>query len=1154
MKRRLLWLIALSLFLLVTIGLGLLVATAPGMRWLLSRAAPLAPGRLRIARIDGTLLGPLSLRGIDYTDESGQLTVDQLRLSWRPIHLLRGEFSIDTLSVQGVQYKQPSQQRSPRQGGGGPLPSIRLPLRIEVSKADIDRITYASGDQRVTLDHVAISGRMDERGLKIRSLQVASPLFDLSLSGTIDPRGDYPFSVAIVWSAPLPAAPPLQGEGEVQGTLKQFDLRHRLTKPFRIGTQGTVRLEEGAPRFDLTGAWNKVQWPPAGEAAIESTDGSYRISGRIDDYQFHLQAGLQGRGFPDSLWKMEATGTRASASLKAVEIQTLGGKIDGRGEIAWQPTLRWTLALNGSALNPGERWPDWTGRIGFHLDTRGAWAERGPVGRLQLSELKGRLRGYPVRARVRLKVDQEAYDLEALDVRSGEAALIASGEFRNRWNLRWKIQAPDLAALVPNAGGGLFGSGSVRGPQALPTLSANIRGTAVKWTENRVHQFDLNGLIDLQDKVASHIELNAEGIAAAGQVIARLHMDGKGRLAEHTLQADARSRDQQVSLRMEGGLAGKQWKGAMKKSVLQDKLFGKWTLDQPMPMTLATDAVHLEKGCWLQAPARLCVAGGWQREQGWRTEGRAERLPLGLAKPWLPPDLILSGAVDGEWSASQNGGRLQFKTQWTPQPGMLVYKVAKEEPLGIPFQDGLFQAELNGETLQAKARLTLTGYGALQSALTLAPIGLQADWRQSRLQGTVQARLDRLEPVAAFVPAVTQAGGKIRIDFALAGTPIEPQITGKATLEEGKARISPLGINLDPIRLQIRSGQNGTLLIDAEAHSDPGRVKVNGTIGLDAKQGWPTRLSIRGERFKAVDLPEVRLLASPDLTLQVRGRKVTLDGDVLIPEAQITPRELPKEAIQVSEDAVVVRTPSGEASGAAQGWQISTDVRIRFGDKVAFNGFGLTGKIAGELLTTEAPDQPTLAEGTLRIIDGQYRAYGQKLDITDGRLIFAGPTDNPGLDIRAVRKVEEITAGIHVSGTLKHPQSTLFSDPPMDDANTLSYLLLGHPLHQASGAEGDLLTKAIAALGVKGGNLLAKKVARTLGLDELTLQAGNTPQETTLVIGKYLSPRFYVSYGIGLFESSNTLSLRYKLNQSLTLRAQSGQEDTIDLLYTHEYN
>ncbi len=1154
MKIRHLWLAPLLLFLFFGIGLGLLVSTEPGARWLLSRAIRFAPG-LRIANVDGTLLGPLSLKGVDYKTKTGQLTAKEIRLTWRPIHLVRGEIAIDLLSIQGVHYSRFSGERAPGESETGPLPSIDLPLRIVVSKAAIDGIAYTSGDQTVTIDHVAITGRMDEQGLQVESLQVAAPLFDLSLTGKIDPRGAYPFEVSIAWSARPLADAPFQGKGGAKGTLKEFNLHHQLTEPFLIGTQGTVRLDEAAPTFDLNGAWNNVRWPPTEDAMVESTEGAYRLSGRIDDYRFHLQADLHGPSFPGTHWKVEGAGMKTMATLKEVAIQTLDGKINGRGEIAWQPDLRWMLTLHGAGLNPGNHWPDWKGSVGFQLDTNGQWTDRGPIGRFRLSELKGNLRGYPVYARAHLQADQETYSLEALDLRSGPARLIASGELKDRWDLRWKIQAPDLAAILPDAGGSLTGRGTVGGPRSLPTLSADMQGKSLKWAETKVHQFHLNGLIDLQDKIASHLEFTAEGIEAAGQAVARLHAEGKGRIAGHSLQADVRSADQRVAFQIQGGVHGKRWEGTIRQSLLEDKRLGKWILDRPVPMTLAADAVDLQRGCWLQAPARFCMSGRWQQPQGWQAKGRAERLPLALAKSFLPPEVILSGSLDGEWTVLQRDGRLQFKTRWIPRPGMLVYQISGDEPIRIPYQDGLFQAELEGETLRAQTELTFPGQGALQAAATLAPIGRQADWRQSRLKGALQVHLDRLEPISAFVPAVTQARGKLRIDFTVAGTPAEPQVTGQAVLDEGKARIPALGIDLDPLRLEIRSAENKVLRIDGAARSGPGQVKLNGSITLDPEQGWPTRLSVRGDRFESVDLPEAHLFASPDLTFQLRGRRIELNGEVLLPEGKVAPRELPKGAVQVSEDAMVVRVPAGgKIQPHGQGWEIYSRVTIRLGDKVSFNGFGLSGKIAGQLTATDAPDQPTLAEGALRIIEGQYSAYGQKLAITEGRLIFAGPTDNPGLDIRAVRKVEEITAGIHVSGTLKRPQSTLFSEPPMDEANTLSYLLLGRPLNKASSAEGDLMTKAISALGVKGGNLLAKRIGRKLGLDELTLQGGESVEETTLVIGRYLSPKFYVSYGIGLFEASNVLSLRYTISPRLTLRAQSGEENSLDLLYTREYN
>lgn len=1156
MRYRLFWIIPLLLLLLLGVGLGLLVTTEPGARWLLSQAARFAPGALRIAQVDGTLLGPLSLKEINYTDEALRLAADEVRLAWRPARLLRGELSIELLSIRGVDYRQPSKEPAPGEAGEFSPPSIDLPFRVVVTKATIDEMTLTSGEQTVTVDHVALAGRMDEEGLQIELLQVAAPQFDVSLTGKVNPQGDYPFEGLIAWSVHSMPDTPFQGKGEVKGTFKRFNLRHQLNTPFSVTTQGVIRLENGTPLFDLNGDWREVKWPPTEAPMIESTDGSYRLDGRSDDYTFHVEADLHGPSVPGTRWKIDGTGTDKSANIQEIAIRTLDGTINGQGEIAWQPAVRWALALDGSKLNPGTHWADWNGRVAFHLDTRGKLTDAGPVGQVRLSELKGKLRGYPVNARAHLKVNQAHYDLEALDLRSGEAQLLASGALKEEWDLRWKIRAPDLAALLPDAGGRLVGSGRIRGAKSLPTISADVQGHALRWTETSIKRVNLNALVDLQDKVDSHIELNVEGVRTAGQMITQLSAEGRGRLAGHTLLFDGRTRDQRISLRMQGELEGKQWKGALKESFLQDKTLGRWLLEQPMPMILAADTVDLSQGCWIQEPARICFAGQWQQQQGWETEGRAEAVPLDLVKPWLPPEAILSGALKGVWRASQRGGQLQFKTEWIPEPGTFVYKAIGEEPIPFPYRDGLFQAELTEETLRIKTGLTFTGHGAVRAALTANQFGLDTDWRQSRLEGTLQADLDRLEPIAAVIPSITDPGGKLNVDFALAGTLHEPQLSGKATLNEGKIRIPALGIDLNPLRVEIRSAAQNIVRIDAEAQSGPGQVKVNGTITLNADQGWPTHLSIRGEQFEAIDLPEVRLLASPDLTLELQERRIELNGEVLIPEAEITPRELPRGAVQVSEDAVIVRTPSGQAPGAeaAEGWNIYTRVLIRLGDEISFTGFGLSGKITGQLLATDTPNQPTLAEGTLRIVEGKYQAYGQKLDIAEGRLIFAGPTDNPGLDIRAVRKVEEITAGIHVSGTLKRPQSTLFSEPAMDEANTLSYLLLGRPINQASSEEGDLMTKAIAALGVRGGNLLAKRIGRTLGLDEVRIQAEDSIEEATLVIGRYLSPRFYVSYGIGLFEAGNTLLLRYTINRTLTLRAESGEENAIDLLYTREYN
>jgi translocation and assembly module TamB len=47
-----------------------------------------------------------------------------------------------------------------------------------------------------------------------------------------------------------------------------------------------------------------------------------------------------------------------------------------------------------------------------------------------------------------------------------------------------------------------------------------------------------------------------------------------------------------------------------------------------------------------------------------------------------------------------------------------------------------------------------------------------------------------------------------------------------------------------------------------------------------------------------------------------------------------------------------------------------------------------------------------------------------------------------------------------------------------------------------------------------------------------------------LTVGQYLSPRVYLSYGVGLFEPGEVITLRYKLSRDLSVQAQRGPEDT----------
>ena len=160
--------------------------------------------------------------------------------------------------------------------------------------------------------------------------------------------------------------------------------------------------------------------------------------------------------------------------------------------------------------------------------------------------------------------------------------------------------------------------------------------------------------------------------------------------------------------------------------------------------------------------------------------------------------------------------------------------------------------------------------------------------------------------------------------------------------------------------------------------------------------------------------------------------------------------------------------------------------------------------------------------------------------------------NNPGLDIRAVRVTGDVTAGIKVSGRLQSPRLDLFSIPAMGETDTLSYLLTGGPLDSASSGQGAMLSQAALALGLSGGDRIARSIGDRFGFDEMRIESSSSGDQASLVVGRYLSPRLYVGYGVGLIESINTFNLRYKVTERWQLEAESGAAQGADLFYRFE--
>jgi translocation and assembly module TamB len=244
---------------------------------------------------------------------------------------------------------------------------------------------------------------------------------------------------------------------------------------------------------------------------------------------------------------------------------------------------------------------------------------------------------------------------------------------------------------------------------------------------------------------------------------------------------------------------------------------------------------------------------------------------------------------------------------------------------------------------------------------------------------------------------------------------------------------------------------------------------------------------------------------------------------------------------------VVVNEAPRAADEPGAGLPLYARVEVVLGDGVELAGFGLDATLDGRLTVVERPGRRPTGSGEVRIA-GQYKAYGQDLTITSGRVLFAGtPLDDPRLEIRAIRELDDdLQAGLSIRGTARNPEVSVFSDPSLGETDALAYLVTGRPMNAigagGTGEDGELVQKAAQSLGTAAGGLLAKRLGQRLGIDEVGISDSEEIGGAAFTVGQYLSPRLYLGYGIGLFDPGQVITLRYALGENVSVQAVRGDE------------
>ncbi len=829
------------------------------------------------------------------------------------------------------------------------------------------------------------------------------------------------------------------------------------------------------------------------------------LQGRLKEYLLSGAINAPARQhIPEATISFGASGDLSGLTVQQLNAKTMQGDIVANGKIQWRRGFKVEAAFSGNNIDPGEIDPYYRGNINFGGQARFAQGQL----KTQVAML-GKVQGFPFQIETDADIDIKK---QTLSVRQGRLLMgsnllkfSGAADRQAAKNIRFEADMPKLSALYPPLRGMITGHGNIDGKWLSPSVGLQLNAKSLRWENVALDTLNLN-MQPTGQALTADFKLTATGLRRDKVSLAEIRLTGYA--DESRQRGTLRLSDPELAMQARFSFDGhhdrkrKRWRGTIDKAMLTALGLPTYRQRQAAALEITTNTLTLEESCLRHQQDQLCIEASLSKGKASTLVTRLEKFPLKHLKKWLPLTKYLSDTIDARLSLAKTAEQVRLTTA----------------------------AQLDNNN-QLTATISVTT-------------------ESNALAGTIDGRFDQLEWIEPVSDGIMDPAGKMTLSVLLGGTLSHPDIDGKLALKNASVRLPAAGIKIENIDISATTSDGKTAVIDGSLTSGNGRIAVSGNLVWPTIKQWKASINLTGKHFLATSLPMANVWISPTLDITAIPARIDVNGEVLIPEADIRFKRIPATAITPSDDVYFTDTAAQQRSTRLK---VYSNITIRLGDKVHLSGFGLNADLGGKLTIAEAPGQAISGDGSLTVVNGYYEALGQKLDIERGEIYWNGPLNSPGLNLRAVRKIDDITTGLEISGPIHHPESNIFSDPLMDETNALAYLLTGKPFGASNQRDSNMLLTAVARLGLKGSASLVDDLRRRAGLDVLTIQPGEKLEQSTLVIGKYLSPRFYLEYTTSLFEDASVLSMRYKLNRYLQLEAESSDKrQSIDLIYQIE--
>lgn len=887
-------------------------------------------------------------------------------------------------------------------------------------------------------------------------------------------------------------------------------------------------------------------------------DGSIGIGGTTASPKISWQLGIGTARTDGSLAIASdpANGQRKLV-LDTVNIAAGQGSLTAQGYLELFKDRLLKLDIRSRAFDPSRINPQLpAGNINGSINLAGELAKEKFTGKMRF--LPGTFNGVPIAGSADIVYESRHLPRAAVDLRLGRNIIKTDGGFGKKGDrLNLNITAPDLSRF----GFGLAGSLNVRGHLSgdldggIRTFETDLSGAARnlhigKAADIRSLDFTLKGSPDTSRPIRADIKGSRLSLSGGAAVVdtADLMLDGTG--VQHRIRTHAAmtldGKPFKFDLDASGGINRELtlWKGSI--GILD--IGGAFNLKLQNRMTLEAGAERVAASAanWQAMGGSLNLQHfSWDRKTGISAKGGARGLHIAELHNFFKPPFEHNLVLNGDWDVAY-GRNARGYLNINRQSGDAVLPGGQALGLNAFSLKTRFQNDRIGILLDGGAR-----FGRINADLDIGN-AFGGNMANAPLGGRITASLPDLGTLKPFLPAAAQnITGSLNAAVTLGGSIADPHLGGSINGDKLYYRNQTQGIILD--NGSLRSHIAGRKwVIDSLKFRHEGTAELSGTVGME-NSGPDVDIGAVFDKYRILSRPNRRLTVSGNTRLRYSPQKgISVTGMIKTDQGLFGSQK--SSMPSVGDDVVVLGEVKKEAAAPLP---VNMNLTLDLNDGIRFAGYGADVTIGGKLTLTAQSGGSVRGVGTVRVIKGRYKAYGQDLDITKGTVSFVGPLNDPNLNIRAERRLSPVGAGVEILGSLNSPRITLTANEPMSEKDKLSWLILNRA---GSGSSGDN-----AALSAAAGALLAGQINDRIGLvDDLgftskrsrNAQTGElNPAEQVLTVGKQLTGKLYIGYEYSISSAEQSVKLIYRLTRAIQAVARIGRRSSGgELTYTIRFD